>query len=744
MSYGHHNTREYSIPSRRRQLPNNALFCYNEVCGTIAELQIALRGDLRLVLMDTHSTIYDVIVIGAGHAGCEAAHAAARMGCRTLLLTIDLDKLAHMSCNPSIGGPAKGHLVREVDALGGLMGRVTDRTFIQIRLLNESKGPAVQALRAQADKRLYAKVMKEAIEGTPNLDLKQAMVDRIVPLQGIENEALRIEKQLSSDMSSPSQFAILNSQFAVVTHTGRTYYSRALVLTTGTFLRGRAIAGGAIWGAGRAGEAPAVALGEDLASLGFPLVRLKTGTPPRIDARTIDFSLTDVQPGSDAPRYFGHYYVRDGGCGMGDGKSPLFPIPDLPSPAYTGPHAPIFPHAQVEGWRPQLPCYLVHTTPEFHAIIRANLDRAPLFSGVIEGVGPRYCPSIEDKIVRFADKERHGMFLEPEGWSTNEVYVQGCNTSLPEDVQWAMLRAIPALRNVEIMRVGYAIEYDAIATGEITADLAAKRLRGLYLAGQINGTTGYEEAAAQGIIAGINAARYVQGRPPIILRRDEAYIGVLIDDLVTKEIHEPYRMFTSRAEHRLLLRTDNADLRLTPLAGELGLVDSVRAAAVERKQVQTAELLEQLRSRRVFPSAVMNERLAANGIASMSDEMTAEELLRRPELRYAHIQAALDLPNVPAEVAEQVEIEAQYGGYLAKQQREVDRLRRMESRRLPADIDYDVIRGLRNEARQVLARFRPATLGQAARLAGINPADMAVLLVALERTSRESRTAQGD
>jgi tRNA uridine 5-carboxymethylaminomethyl modification enzyme len=676
--------------------------------------------------MDTHSTIYDVIVIGAGHAGCEAAYAAARMGCRTLLLTIDLDKLAHMSCNPSIGGPAKGHLVREIDALGGLMGRVTDRTFIQIRLLNESKGPAVQALRAQADKRLYAKVMKEVIEGTPRLDLKQAMVDRIIPPQRTENQELRTE---SGDDT------VLSSQFSVLTHTGHGYQSRALVLTTGTFLRGRAIAGGAIWGAGRAGEAPAVALGEDLASLGFPLVRLKTGTPPRIDARTIDFSLTDVQPGSDVPRYFGHYYAGDAGWGMADGD-------ELPSPAYTGLPARIYPHAQREGWRPQLPCYLVYTTPEFHATIRANLDRAPLFSGVIEGVGPRYCPSIEDKIVRFADKERHGLFLEPEGWSTNEVYVQGCNTSLPEDVQWAMLRAIPALRNVEIMRVGYAIEYDAIATGEIGADLAAKRLRGLYLAGQINGTTGYEEAAAQGMIAGINAARYVQSQPPIILRRDEAYIGVLIDDLVTKEIHEPYRMFTSRAEHRLLLRTDNADLRLTPLAGELGLVDPARAAAVERKRVQTAQLLEQLRSRRVFPSAMTNDRLAANGIASMSDEMTAEELLRRPQLRYAQIQAALDLPNVPAEVAEQAEIEVQYGGYLAKQQREVDRLRRMESRRLPADIDYEAIRGLRNEARQVLMRFRPATLGQAARLAGINPADMAVLLVALERTTREPRAAQ--
>src|SRR6185436_7425608 len=365
--------------------------------------------------------------------------------------------------------------------------------------------------------------------------------------------------------------------------------------------------------------------------------------------------------------------------------------------------------------------------------IRANIHRAPMFSGVIEGVGPRYCPSIEDKIVRFADKERHGMFLEPEGWSTNEVYVQGCNTSLPEDVQWEMLRTIPALRNVEIMRAGYAIEYDAVATGEIAPDLAAKRLPGLYMAGQINGTTGYEEAAAQGVIAGINAARYAQVRPPVILRRDQAYIGVLIDDLVTKEIHEPYRMFTSRAEHRLLLRTDNADLRLTPLAGKLGLVDSARATAVERKRAQAAELAELLGARRVFPSAAINARLAENDIAPLSAEATAEELLRRPDVRYRRLQAALDLPDAPEHVIEQVELQAKYGGYLVKQQREVDRVQRMESRRLPPGIDYANMRGLRNEARQVLIRFAPATLGQAARLAGINPADIAVLLVALER-----------
>jgi tRNA uridine 5-carboxymethylaminomethyl modification enzyme len=660
--------------------------------------------------MNEHDIIYDVIVIGAGHAGCEAAAAAARMGCRTLLLTIDLDKLAHMSCNPSVGGPAKGHLVREIDALGGLMAQVCDATFIQIRVLNESKGPAVQALRIQADKRLYAQVMKEALEQVPNLDLRQAMVERIVPA--------REGGPAAGHGGADSPSALRPSSFDVVTHTGRIFRGRALVLTTGTFLRGRAVTGAAVWGAGRAGEAPAVALGQDLAGLGFPLVRLKTGTPPRIDARTIDFSQTELQLGSSTPQHFAHYYG-----------------PERPAPRFSGPPCPVYPHARGwgAGWRPQLPCYLVHTTPEFHGLIRANLDRAPLFSGVIEGVGPRYCPSIEDKIVRFADKERHGMFLEPEGWSTAEVYVQGCNTSLPEDVQWRMLRSIPALRRVELMRVGYAIEYDAVATGEIGADLAARRLAGLFLAGQINGTTGYEEAAAQGLMAGVNAARYVQGRRPVILRRDEAYIGVLIDDLVTKEIREPYRMFTSRAEHRLLLRGDNADLRLTPLAAELGLVGPERAAAVERKRAQAEALLARLRGTRVFPSAATNARLAEAGAAPLSGEASAEELLRRPELRYAQVRAALDLPEAAEDVVEQVEIAAKYGGYIAKQQREVERVQRMETRRLPPGLDYAALPGLRNEARQVLARFRPATLGQAARLAGINPADVAVLLMALER-----------
>ena len=686
-----------------------------------------------------HETIYDVIVIGGGHAGCEAANAAARMGARTLLLTIDLDKLAHMSCNPSIGGPAKGHLVREIDAMGGLMGKITDQTFIQMRLLNESKGPAVQALRAQADKRLYAKTMKETLESVPGLDVKQAMVERIGPRR-IQNSAFSIQNEhtaASTLTRNHSDSWILDSGFSVLTHTGRIYQGRTLVLTTGTFLRGRAVTGDAIWAAGRAGEAPSIALGEDLAALGFPLVRLKTGTPPRIDARTIDFSMTDVQHGSSVPLWFGHYYqdteTRRHGDMEKEQSSQFSGLPVSVSPRLFGSPSPVYPHATLDGWHPQLPCYLVHTTAEFHTAVRENLDRAPMFSGVIEGVGPRYCPSIEDKIVRFADKERHGMFLEPEGWNTNEVYVQGCNTSLPEDVQWRMLRAIPALRNVEIMRVGYAIEYDAVATGEITADMQAKRMPGLFLAGQINGTTGYEEAAAQGLMAGINAAAHVQGRDSVILRRDEAYIGVLIDDLVTKEIHEPYRMFTSRAEHRLLLRGDNADLRLTPLAGELGLVEGEIAQAVEQKREQSAALLEQLRGRRVYPSVATNARLAAVGIAPLSQEMSSADLLSRHGATYSQLQQALDLPTANASVAEQVEIAASYGSYIIKAQRETDRVRRMETRRIPADFDYSILKGLRNEARQVLTRFQPATLGQAARLAGINPSDVAIVLVALER-----------
>jgi tRNA uridine 5-carboxymethylaminomethyl modification enzyme len=664
-----------------------------------------------------HPYIYDVIVIGAGHAGCEAAAAAARMGASTLMITIDLDKIGHLSCNPSIGGPAKGHLVREIDALGGVIGRVTDRTFIQMRLLNESKGPAVQALRAQCDKRLYASVMKDYLEALPHLDIRQAMVERIVPLAP------------QSDPDAP--------RFHVVSHTQRIYAARSVVVTSGTFLRGRAITGPAIWPAGRAGESPAIALADDLAALGFGITRLKTGTPPRIDARSVDFAHSEPQHGSETPAFFGHYYrTSTGWLGDDDGQLPV-----VAHDAHRWVHGrpnPTYPHPTGSAWRAQLPCYQIHTTPAFHDIIRANLHRAPMYSGVIEGAGPRYCPSIEDKIVRFADKDRHLLYLEPEGWQTNEMYLQGCNTSLPEDVQWQMIRTIPALRNAELMRIGYAIEYDAVANGEIRATLEAKRLPMLFLAGQINGTTGYEEAAAQGIMAGINAVRALRRQDPVILGRDQAYIGVLIDDLVTRDIHEPYRMFTSRAEHRLLLRTDNADIRLGSLAADLGLISPARAQAVAERAHAISTNATALRERRVFPSATINAAFAAHDLQPISREVTAADVLARPEATYQQVQRALALPLLDEATIETLEIEIKYGGYLVKQQRHIERVAKVEHHRIPQTLDYQSIRGLRTEAVTVLQRFAPSTIGQAGRLAGITPADISVVILAIERGNQPS------
>ena len=632
--------------------------------------------------------MYDVIVVGAGHAGCEAALAAARMGCRTLLLTMNLDNVALMPCNPSVGGPAKGHVVREIDALGGEMGKTTDRTFIQIRMLNTGKGPAVQAPRAQVDKRLYSLLMKHTLEHQHNLDLKQALVEEI----GTTRDG-------NKECHLPGLW--------VKTNLGQLYEGKTVVLTTGTFLAGRIVIGDTTYQAGRAGEFAANGLSQSLRNMGFALGRFKTGTPPRVDARTIDFSKTILQPGSEVPIYFSFSSDR--------ADNAHFPAPN-----------PVYPRGEITPWRPQLPCYLVYTSPKTHEIIRSNLHRAPLFTGVIKGIGPRSCPSIEDKIVKFAHKDAHPLFLEPEGWETSEVYVQGANTSLPEDVQLALLRSIPAMESVEMVRVGYAIEYDYVPTSQTGATLESKLVPGLFFAGQINGTTGYEEAAGQGLIAGINAANAVKKKPSLILRRDQAYIGVMIDDLVTREIMEPYRLLTSRAEYRLLLRQDNADLRLTPIGYESGLVSKAQFEAVEAKREAIAR---------------ETKRLEATHF-SLSKEACSVSLaafLRRPQVSYETLLSiGLGSTDLSPDVTEQAEIVIKYQGYIEKQNKDVARIQRLEERRIPPDIDYGCLSGLRFEACQKLNKLRPATLGQASRIDGVTPTDIAVLLVHMERARRGS------
>ena len=642
-----------------------------------------------------HLAHYDVIVVGAGHAGCEAALAAARMGCKTLVVTGDRDRIAFMPCNPSIGGPAKGHLVREIDALGGEMGKITDRTLIQIRLLNSSKGPAVQALRAQCDKHLYAQAMRQVLENQANLTIHYGLVEDL--LTTITSEARR-------------------RVTGVQTKAGHSFRAQTVVLTTGTFLQGMLITGEKRVGGGRAGEAPAQGLSHALRRLGFQLRRLKTGTPPRVLAESIDFALTKPQPGSLQPLRFSFTPLKEKDIWRNE--------PD-----------PVYPFQIDTPWRRQMVCYLVHTNPATHNIIRDNLHRAPMFNGGISGTGPRYCPSIEDKIVRFAHKDSHQLFLEPEGFTTHEVYVQGANTSLPEDVQAEMLRTVPALRNAEIVRHGYAVEYDHVVTDQTNVTLQAKSVAGLFFAGQINGTSGYEEAAAQGLIAGINAARLVQGKPAVVLGRDQAYIGVMLDDLVSQEHREPYRLFTSRAEYRLLLRHDNADLRLTPLGYEVGLIGRERYAGVMAKREQIERTLERLRRHGITPSLSTNSVLTKAGMQPLSSQTIALSLLQRPHARYAVVAALMgeQADALDPEVVEQIELEARYAGYVERQQSQVSKMARMEAMALPQDFDYDQLPSLRAEARQKLGQFQPRTIGQAARIAGVTPADIAVLMVHVHR-----------
>ncbi|CAM4215296.1 tRNA uridine-5-carboxymethylaminomethyl(34) synthesis enzyme MnmG [Paenibacillus alkaliterrae] len=615
---------------------------------------------------------YDVIVIGAGHAGCEAALAAARMGCETLLLTINLDMVAFMPCNPSIGGPAKGHVVREIDALGGEMGRNIDKTFIQMRMLNTGKGPAVHALRAQADKFDYQHLMKKTIEETPHLTLRQGMAEELIVEDG--------------------------KCLGIVTKTGAEYRARTTVVTTGTYLRGKIIMGELMYESGPNNQQPSVRLSASLKEHGLELVRFKTGTPPRVHKDTIDFSKTEIQPGDEKPKFFSHETESSN--------------------------------------NEQLPCWLTYTSEATHKIINDNLHRAPMFSGAIEGTGPRYCPSIEDKIVRFADKPKHQIFLEPEGKNTSEYYVQGLSTSMPEDVQLGILRSIPGLEKVEMMRNGYAIEYDAVVPTQLWPSLETKVIDSLFTAGQINGTSGYEEAAGQGVMAGINAARKVQGKEPIVIGRSEGYIGVMIDDLVTKGTNDPYRLLTSRAEYRLLLRHDNADLRLTPTGYEIGLIPEERYNKFLRKKELVELDIERLRSVKVKPDQV-NAILEAAGTAPMVNGTDALSLLRRPEVTYAMLEMVVpSTPEMTEEMKEQVEIQIKYAGYIEKQLVQVERLNKMEKKRIPDDIDYSDVHSLASEAKQKLTLIRPLSIGQASRIAGVTPADISILLVYLEHYNR--------
>ena len=615
---------------------------------------------------------YDVIVVGAGHAGVEASLAASRMGCKTLLVTINLEMLAFMPCNPSIGGSAKGIVVREIDALGGEMGHNIDKTYIQMKMLNTGKGPAVRALRAQADKALYARTMKHTVEQQENLTLRQSMIEEILVEDG--------------------------KVVGVRTATNQNFSAKAVVVTTGTALRGEIILGELKYSSGPNNSLASIGLADNLKELGLEIGRFKTGTPPRIKASSINYEATEIQPGDEKPNHFSF---------MSNDQDYL---------------------------KNQIPCWLTYTNQTSHDIINKNLYRAPMFSGIVKGVGPRYCPSIEDKIVRFSDKERHQLFLEPEGRETEEIYIQGLSTSLPEDVQKDLIHSIKGLENAEMMRTGYAIEYDIVLPHQLRATLETKKISGLFTAGQTNGTSGYEEAAGQGIVAGINAALKVQGKPELILKRSDAYIGVMIDDLVTKGTLEPYRLLTSRAEYRLILRHDNADMRLTEIGRQVGLVDDERYLRFKIRKSQFDNELTRLSTIKLKPITETNKRIEELGFKPLTDALSAKEFMRRPEINYdiatSFIGPAAE--KLDSKVIELLETEIKYEGYINKALEQVAKMKRMEEKRIPKNINWDDIDSIATEARQKFKKINPETIGQASRISGVNPADISILMVYLE------------